>query len=553
MKRILPLGMLACVLTATATEVELSQLTPSAVMNTEVKQAASLKLDNNIISKDPGITRTGIRRAPATSDIITVPADGEAKIMEGESLSTYPLWGSVFQNPDVSSARDVVIGDDGYIYIKNILAGLPTETWIKGYKWGERVYFSFPQAITLSDTGEVLSIYKCVLKTWEEGGQTYSTYEPDQSTQTSIFSYADGVLKQEDDGMLGLCIELNSGEESEIAWVGYGEELIYMEDFEQPELTQFPEGSEPESFIFKWNQYDGAQGRYVNGVISGDKVYFDNYLGNGQGVITGTIEGDIVTFPSFQYLGIYDHHFAYFSAAHLVLDEADPYYGYMVGDTEATFTLDRTSNTLTLVNPSQSLLINAGDEQIYYSQYYENASFFPGSITETSVPGKPCNVSCEDHRAYEHPYSYFLMFDLPLFNENNQLFPADRLYYRIFADGTPIEWEPLDGSQYVPYSATAQDTYYSYNSFHMVYIADPDVKVIGIQSCYLNSDDEFICSEIVNVNADASVMDVVNDAPVSEEYYSLDGIKVDNPGNGFYVKVTSFANGTRAVSKVLLR
>ena len=87
----------------------------------------------------------------------------------------------------------------------------------------------------------------------------------------------------------------------------------------------------------------------------------------------------------------------------------------------------------------------------------------------------------------------------------------------------------------------------------MVYVTDPNINVIGIQSCYLNSNDEYVCSEIVNVDASSSVIDAVDDKPVSEEFYSLDGIKVNHPGKGFYVKVSHFSNGRRAVSKVMLR
>lgn len=51
----------------------------------------------------------------------------------------------------------------------------------------------------------------------------------------------------------------------------------------------------------------------------------------------------------------------------------------------------------------------------------------------------------------------------------------------------------------------------------------------------------------------SSIEDVITDTNVTNEYYNLQGVRVNNPGNGAYIKIETSADGTRHASKRLSR
>ena len=525
------------------------RLTPSALkaLPAEHRMAApqnTLTLSSNS-SLNARPNSSSLKETPA-SGIITETPSGKSFLMEAESLSTFPLWGAVYQQPDVASAKDMVIGEDGYIYVKNLLTGMITDSWVKGLKWGDRVYFNFPQPVATLEGYGTASLYKMHLVTWTEGGETYSTYEPDETSQSAIFTYTDGVLKQEEENvMIGLCIEVTDEKnQSALAWIGYGEEYLYLEEFEGTP-QEMPTDKETSSFVFKWDYFGTAQGRYVEGIIDTDKVYFNNFFGDENGVIIGDIQGDKVVFPSKQYLGVFDNHFCYFAGGHRVLDQTSPDYGNVVFDPEVTFNFDRKNLLLTMADTNQSLLLNAGNEQVYFTTAYDNAEYYEGYEPAMAFPGTPTQVNCEDHTELGHPYNYWMTFDLPIFNDSEQLLPTNRLFYRVFADGVPVKWDVLDGAEYIPYDTTVESTIYAYDAFHFVYISKPNVTTMGVQLYYLADDGEYVPSELVEVPSGSSGVDniVIDSEIVRVDYYGIDGVCRPEPINGLNIRTTHFSDG----------
>lgn len=539
-----------------ATLAPTSQLTTDALMRAATSAQSPLQsLSPTILEKSTTVSSG--HKAPEASEIIYEAPAGRHVIMNCESMSTFPFFGSIYQSPDIAVAKDVVFGDDGYIYIKNILSGIATDTWIKGLLWGERVYFTFPQPVLNDPTYGVSSIYKLVYKEWEEEGQTHATYEPDV-TQSIFFTYKDGKLIMQDDCMIGLCLDVEDSEgQTTVGWGGYGEQVMYMEEFDGVPQS-VPEGINTESFVFFWDNFGSSVGCYLKGVITDTDVYIADLFGNGEGVLHGTIDGDIVTFKSNQYLGIYSNHLTYFMPGHYDLDESSESYGQMIHDEEMKFVLDREAASLEQKDPKQYILLNAGNEQVYYTQSFTGCKFAKGSVPATATPAAPIQLCPEAQSDPEIPFTYFLSYVLPVVSVDEELLPTDRLLYTVFADGKPVKWASLDDSQYIPYDTTVEKEIYAHGDFHFLYLTDPYIDIIGMQQFYVTDDGELMPSEMTQVYADGSgdadVESIEADNEIeSIEYFGIDGMRYEKMQKGLNIIRVTYTNGNSVTMKHMIR
>ena len=131
-------------------------------------------------------------------------------------------------------------------------------------------------------------------------------------------------------------------------------------------------------------------------------------------------------------------------------------------------------------------------------------------------------------------------------------------------DGMPNDWETANGLN--PNSNDANqytiDPYKYYNTLE-VYINSlvQDIMIGGNKAsqdavqeyypAYTKADGTFVAA----INADvAGIEDITSTAPVvSTQYFNMQGVKIDTPSNGAFIRIDKLADGKRIVKKVVVR
>ncbi|MDE6380448.1 MAG: hypothetical protein K2L11_08250, partial [Muribaculaceae bacterium] len=101
-------------------------------------------------------------------------------------------------------------------------------------------------------------------------------------------------------------------------------------------------------------------------------------------------------------------------------------------------------------------------------------------------------------------------------------------------------------------------TYDDWNDFwvegidHTVYLYEDDINSVGIRSVYVNENGEDIFSELT-VWEDPDAVDAIGieKAPVSVEWYDLQGRRVNGRNSGINIKVSTYSDGRVVREKVV--
>ena len=84
--------------------------------------------------------------------IVTQPEGKVYKNLYSYAEGFYSMWGLIFDGKKDGVARDVVVANDGTVYIQNPMTFFPTNSWIKGHKTiGDTIAVELPQLIYVND------------------------------------------------------------------------------------------------------------------------------------------------------------------------------------------------------------------------------------------------------------------------------------------------------------------------------------------------------------------------------------------------------------------
>lgn len=207
--------------------------------------------------------------APAGADInkdgVIVAAEGEMKVYTRSGEKYYLFAGFLPMLEEYDSTVGVIVwGDDGFVYIKNIISELPVGSYVKGSLENDKVTLELPQLISVTrENGLKESLYVDRLVKDDLGGFE-ETFVPD-NIHTVTFSVTESGLEMEGcDGtwMLGVI-------DQDDYWAGYGEQNCTWAEYEENFVT-VPENLVTESYLFA---ADGSSHMIEVG-FDNDDVYF---------------------------------------------------------------------------------------------------------------------------------------------------------------------------------------------------------------------------------------------------------------------------------------
>lgn len=333
-----------------------------------------------------------------------------------------------------------------------------------------------------------------------------------------------------------------------------------------------PEGLEME--IWTIDDANDNMGSYVSVGFDGDTVYIDGLNEEYEAVtIKGTVEGDKIIFKNqFLKYSTYFGEFIYLVAGkgNMIYDD---YYGqYYWGDPSLTdaegnryeelvFNYDAEQKRI-WIEDDWAMVFNCDETRLYRMCQYVNADmkYEDPAIFEYPVEN-PSMSFYFDTTAVDGSQSFVWNIvtqntagtDLPIENMYFNFYVNEELYYWNAEEiGIESEEEMICD---IPMTVNSMNVQYFYGMlFISIFENAPDIHSVGLQTFY-RAQSGVYSSDLVTEEVDfgTKVEGIIIDGVQTEEYFDLQGRKIEKPENGFYILRSTDANGKVSVSKHFAR
>lgn len=513
--------------------------------------------------------KSAARHIAAPEDVyfMTDQPEGDLKVYTKRGLSYVYNWlfGLMLQSAD-GSITEIVTADDGSVYMNNPIAGLPSQAWVKGKVEGDKYIFELPAQVAHEEydygDGEV-EVYDdyCVKLEYQEDEDGGWYYPCEDQTFTFTLQADGSLLPESSELMLGDCMWLDDEDGNfSYSWQGTGdfvESLVPLTDklLEVPATAQFE----------NWYLLAGGGVREMPVAIDGNNVYLKNVYteeDTAESAIVGTIseDGKTVTFKSGQYLGEWWEYMTvlYFDGVKVVQEydpDYDEYYDTYEFLPELTFAYDAEKKTLKSEN---AWVISTSPTSIsYYEDVVEPIIKWQNpDFTVTALPDPVIDYFYD--AMPEYGYCAEVYFDFPRYDADNNVLPADKLFWNLILDNEVFEFFPDEYTDLtepmtdVPYGFSSDYEFSAAGSQHGCYVYPEGFESLGVRTGYKDGD-KVIYSNIAWVEGYAAIKGIEAGNAVSSKYYDLNGIEVSRPANGIFVRRSVMENGQVVTSKVIKR
>ena len=440
---------------------------------------------------------------------------------------------------------DYVVADNGDVYLKNPFTFFPTDTWLKLDNMGDGTLVArLPQAMFEDEDGTVFYARRLSYTTLGDDMQSYS---PDESESDVRFTLHGDTLTMVGEGMNeeGLPSVILGLSTASGGWSCYGEgKMSVVPLLYQP--TARPEELPTDVHNFSYlNLYQTDETVASVSVRDGNKLYWElPYVSNYDEHywVMGELTDEGLTVKP-QYLGVDS-----WSCLHLFavpgkyLEESTELEPYVL-QPELKLGYNAATAGYESADEQQVLLINVGDQKVYYSDAYQAPKLLAMPSTGALVnPAPYLEPSGSGQEGCQSVRFEFEPFDV---NGGNTL-TKDNLYYRVFVDNstTPFVFRPqtykgLEKEMTeVPYYFTDQrDLVYDGGGItagdikgyiHQFNLYQP-FDSVGVQTIYKGA--ELAQSDIVWIKGSgtSSVSAPQRHADTSSVSYGINGVRMRHP------------------------
>lgn len=443
---------------------------------------------------------------------------------------------------------DIVMGDDGCLYLKDPLSSLVTNTWLKSEKVeGDVVVFKLPQKINEQINGYTREMESYYLQAMHPSADSSTCVVGDVNEVR--FSWKDGKLTRLDpEVIMGLTMEDGT-------WAYYGDKESTL--FTLDDKSASPQHPEQASRYWIWYKGDGGLNsyKYIDVVKENNNVFVkdldDNVV---DGWAKGTIDGDKLTFGK-QYLGI-DTAGTFHAYLWPVSIKAAPddLYGIIYDYTPTEATSYNWHADSGKFDTEEGLVINTGRNQIATRTTFYRSKF--GPLEDKAV--RPSNPVLTGYNGFAYGYGE-LNFTLPVTDVNGDVMNDENLYYRLYLDDTPYEFSPSDHQNLqksmtdVPFLFSDNYDFKANGESHTVVWYTTDFTRFGIQAVYKSGGQDNV-SDIVYFTDPSGINKTTagNTEEIKDVTFTdLSGREVMKPSHGLYVKRVTYADGTVKSTKII--
>lgn len=500
-------------------------------------------------------------------DVIYTAPEGKVETLARSGSCYYPFWGGLYSGPYNNVMGEIVTVDDNDVYLKDPISMYGNNSYLKGYKDGDKLIFELPQPVMVDE------YYDCdILVTLlqyaedEEGGWFYPANTevsrelnlPDIDNILEINIEEDGSYSytSEDNIVLGLIYG------DDLSWTGNAElESVWQEFDDKP--IDVPSDLKTEQVAVRY----GEIGNFASIGFDGNDVYIKGLFAEmPEAWVKGTRNGDKITFESGQYLGpnyVYNY-FTYFTVGKFMPawdEEFEEWYDILEPQDQIIFDFNEEQMILTCAE-DEAVICNTSKTEISSICYYVSPVIMRQAEDISNIPSNPYDLYFESDFE-DYGFNYFL-FNLPQLNETGDLLDTANLYYKIYVDGDEFEFMTDDylglekDMTLIPY--TFIDSYgdFEYSgTTHGVYFYFEGAEEIGVQLLNIKDGKLLGESEIVSISTDpAGIEEIgVTDGKSIEDVriYNINGQEVSDSANGILIRTVRYSDGSRKAFKVVKR
>lgn len=484
-----------------------------------------------------------------TADDIIYSAEGEERSYYRKTTAYFVAAGSVQQARMEGSACNIVLGDENKVYVYNPITQYDTYSYIVGQRDGDTITFHTPQIVDVQyneDYTESTNIYATKFRKKKLSATTYTFVADSINTDLKYVIKGDSIsLVGGDSIMLALA-------NAEGTWGGYGNAGDVLRKFTDT-TVEVPADAEELTYAMKCS--DGT-GKGVSIVFKDNDIYIKGIASaHPDSWVKCNVVGSTITIPSMQYLGLNETYGYYFYLAGAkkkeVYDPSDDvtYIEYELVP-NITMTLDEKSRTF---KTDLSLLYNAGNGMLSYDAAYDSPEFSPFNDVATT----PATPTISTYMEYNEDAGYGgLVFTLPTEDVNGNWINPEKMKYIIYGDDKAYEFTTdlytgiEENMTEVPYSFTDDLDFVLQDGEHIVFLYEGGYSKMGVQSVYYGGDERTV-SPIVYQTSDG--IKVKTTAPVSTEFYDLQGRRLNNPTPGLTIMKAIYADGSVKTIKYIAK
>lgn len=487
--------------------------------------------------------------------------DGDKKLYSRDAWGFSGYGSRFFFNYTEIQPTHVVFCDNGDAYIYNPFSRKNTSTYIVGKVDGDKIRVPLPQPIfqeaDWQNPDNMLTYYiRTVNVEVDENGYITSSLADDTEV---TFSISDGKIS------LDLSYEPQPNEEgispypskvlayttSDGIWANYGDCWQDYKPF-NGKLTEAPANLSTRQWAMTW----GEDGRFVNVGFDGDDVYIQGYEPSfPEAWIKGKRDGDNFVFPSNQYLGeLTDYHYIMFFGA--IANEAEDML-YLTDD--ITFSYDEQSRVMSC-RPDGAIVSNAAEDKIFWYAYYESPRFCLQPDDMSQVPPVPRFWGYSDYLV-DYGYANF-SFYLDFTTDEGYILNTDNMYYEVEFDGlvetfTPEDYYMTEEISMVPYNFS-EGSITSQGAYHNLTFYSIGLESLGVRQYNIHDGQTYVSPTMTYYIQSGDIVTGIEDVSAPREltdvrWFSLSGNEVAAPGNGLFIRVSTYADGTKESHKVMLR
>lgn len=436
-----------------------------------------------VVTNVRDLSAKNLKKAPrkAASDYVIITEQPEGELKQFTRSGNY-----LYVNTDDEGNRslaigpqsgmvDMVVTEDGKIYIKDPLMGGDYDTWVEGTYDDEnqKLVVAVPQNLLYVSTYDAcialipIDSYSTADETATE--ITYSMSVSDDGTRL-IFTL---------DGFTSYNRTLGAYWTDDQSIQLYGEyNTVFTEVLDgDKEVVEAPEDLETEEYALTARNYEDNKDVSLSILIGfdGNDVYIQGLSTMlPEAWVKGTLEGNTVTFATGQYLGNY-------------YDTYDMYLNVLMNE-DVVFTYDSETGTFTAQN--EFFLV---DNSQYYFDSYRNA-IIKKVVEKAATPANPSITALTNGN-----YGYYITFNVPNVDTNGDGLVASKLSYIIYTDiehtVSPLTFTPETHSMLtenmteIPFGFTEDYDIYS-SQIYLNDLYSEDWNKIGIKSIYRGGGEE---------------------------------------------------------------
>lgn len=454
-------------------------------------------------------------------EIITF-ADGQSTLYSRQGYSwQYTMYGVDMVNQDGAVMNIVKDKDGKTVYLQDIICGTNEKTYVRGElsEDGSKITVAMGQFVHYNTKDQWG--HKLAMLNFDEDSETYIA----DDTQFAVYSIKDGVLTLEDTDedykgeegvfpkrILGLIYQdVNPVYDGK--WASFGDVHTVLTPASAGDV-ELPDDVDVEQFALTFDKTSYTigtvrQGQTVDVGISGSDIYIQGLSKDlPEAWVKGTIDGDKVIIPNNQKLGVQWQYLIYLlngKQEQAYDEEYDEYYTiYKLVDEDIVLNYDAATKTLGAQNAEQTLIINAGNTEVYYLSLLVNPELYP-HVDRAVKPATPRVVNLFD---YTTSLGYTITDNyIPTFDVDGKFINPEYMTYKVYVTVITDKGEydelftftqdeywliPEDMTE-IPYNfSDGRDIYSGASS---IFFYRTDISNYGIQSfCHYGG--ETVASEI---------------------------------------------------------